>query len=219
MTGTPPFLSIVCVVDATPAGAEAARQAKLLAGPSTELTFVSAAGDPDPEADLLVVGTGDPAASPGGVIIGSLASAAIHTAPLPVLLARAGGDDDDFPTRIVVATDGSPDSRRAVEAGAAIARVRGSEITLLRVDDGRSASRLPLADDAELVRAIGVEPATTERFGEPSAEIVASAGSLGASLLVVGSRGLGRARTLGSVGERVAHEAACSVLVVRPRAS
>ena len=37
-----------------------------------------------------------------------------------------------------------------------------------------------------------------------------------AGLLVVGSRGLRGLRALGSVSERVAHRAACSVLVVRP---
>jgi nucleotide-binding universal stress UspA family protein len=37
-----------------------------------------------------------------------------------------------------------------------------------------------------------------------------------ASLLVVGSCGLGRAQRLGSIGERLAHEAPCSVLVARP---
>ncbi|HEU5363240.1 MAG TPA: universal stress protein [Gaiellaceae bacterium] len=37
----------------------------------------------------------------------------------------------------------------------------------------------------------------------------------GADLIVVGSRGVGGLRALGSVSERVAHRAACSVLVVR----
>ena len=36
-----------------------------------------------------------------------------------------------------------------------------------------------------------------------------------ADLLVVGSRGLHGLKALGSVSERVAHDAACSVLVVR----
>jgi nucleotide-binding universal stress UspA family protein len=39
--------------------------------------------------------------------------------------------------------------------------------------------------------------------------------ALGADLLVVGSRGLRGLESLGSVSERVAHEARCSVLVVR----
>jgi nucleotide-binding universal stress UspA family protein len=37
-----------------------------------------------------------------------------------------------------------------------------------------------------------------------------------ADLLVLGSRGLVGVRALGSVSERVAHKARCSVLVVRP---
>jgi nucleotide-binding universal stress UspA family protein len=40
--------------------------------------------------------------------------------------------------------------------------------------------------------------------------------ALRADLLVVGSRGLHGPRALGSVSERVAHRASCSVLVVRP---
>jgi nucleotide-binding universal stress UspA family protein len=40
-----------------------------------------------------------------------------------------------------------------------------------------------------------------------------------ADLLVVGRRGLGRDGALGSVSERVAHRASCSVLVVRPDAA
>ena len=39
--------------------------------------------------------------------------------------------------------------------------------------------------------------------------------SAGADLVVVGSRGLHGMKSLGSVSERVAHKADCSVLVVR----
>ena len=35
-------------------------------------------------------------------------------------------------------------------------------------------------------------------------------------LVVVGSRGLQGVKSLGSVSERIAHQATCSVLVVRP---
>jgi nucleotide-binding universal stress UspA family protein len=62
------------------------------------------------------------------------------------------------------------------------------------------------------------------RTVEPNAEIdhrpavealVARAAEAGADLLVVGSRGLHGVKALGSVSERVAHRAGCSVLVVR----
>ena len=49
---------------------------------------------------------------------------------------------------------------------------------------------------------------------EPVAALVAA--SKKADLLVVGARGLHGMRALGSVSERVAHRAHCSVLVLRP---
>ena len=49
--------------------------------------------------------------------------------------------------------------------------------------------------------------------GNPVDVLVASAAD--ADLLVVGSRGLRGLKSLGSVSERVAHQARCSVLIVR----
>ena len=46
--------------------------------------------------------------------------------------------------------------------------------------------------------------------------IVETAAREDASLVVIGSRRVGGVRALGSVSERVVHEAPCSVLVVRP---
>jgi nucleotide-binding universal stress UspA family protein len=48
---------------------------------------------------------------------------------------------------------------------------------------------------------------------EPATALVAAAAE--ADLLVVGSRGLHGLKALGSVSERVAHRARCSVLIVR----
>ena len=48
---------------------------------------------------------------------------------------------------------------------------------------------------------------------EPATALVAAAAD--ADLLVVGSRGLHGFNALGSVSERVAHNARCSVLIVR----
>jgi nucleotide-binding universal stress UspA family protein len=55
--------------------------------------------------------------------------------------------------------------------------------------------------------------------GPAPAAICRAADEARASLVLLGSRGVGGARALGSVSERVAHEARCSVLVVRPRAA
>jgi hypothetical protein len=68
----------------------------------------------------------------------------------------------------------------------------------------------------------GVDPDSVQRIaGEvepdprPPVDALVDA-SREADLLVVGSRGLHGLRALGSVSERIAHQAACSVLVVRP---
>jgi nucleotide-binding universal stress UspA family protein len=55
------------------------------------------------------------------------------------------------------------------------------------------------------------------RIGKPDAEIVGLAEELGAGLIVLGSRGLGRLRRalMGSVSDSVVRHAHCPVLVVR----
>jgi len=64
----------------------------------------------------------------------------------------------------------------------------------------------------DLVRALPDETVTIEHR-RPAGELVEAARDV--DVLVVGSRGLHGARALGSVSEQVAHEASCSVLVVR----
>jgi nucleotide-binding universal stress UspA family protein len=55
---------------------------------------------------------------------------------------------------------------------------------------------------------------TAEEIAARPVETLVTA-SRAADLLVVGSRGLHGVRALGSVSERVAHQATCSVLVAR----
>ena len=92
----------------------------------------------------------------------------------------------------------------------------GRRISLVHVIDGRSESHAALTNDVSLVEEeAGVRPATIEEFGHPGERIAEVVRRERPCLLVIGSRGVGRARTLGSVSERLAHEAPCSVLVVR----
>jgi nucleotide-binding universal stress UspA family protein len=51
--------------------------------------------------------------------------------------------------------------------------------------------------------------------GSPHRRIVEMANETGAALIVMGSRGRTGLAALGSVSERVAHRAGCSVLIVR----
>lgn len=167
--------------------------------------------------DLVAVGShAGPRAS--GVFFGSVASVLVHRADVPVLVARPALSGAEFPSRIVVATDGSPGAAAAVALAARIACARDAHVTLLHVADGDSAEiREELAHEAaELFDKAGRRPAVCDSSGDPRVEIARVAGQMHADIVVVGSRGLGGVKALGSVSERVAHEAPCSVLVARP---
>jgi nucleotide-binding universal stress UspA family protein len=132
-----------------------------------------------------------------------------------VLIARPGAVD--FPQRILFATNGDESSTHATALVAAIARAHSSAVTLLTIDhvEIRERRHALIEEAAELSRALGVEPEIVLRTGEADEEIVAAARHLEPSLLVLGSGGKHGIRALGSVSEKVAHNAPCSVLVVR----
>jgi nucleotide-binding universal stress UspA family protein len=131
---------------------------------------------------------------------GPIATAALHHAPCPVLIARRG-----LPWRTGgVGFDGSAASLHAREVADAVARATGATlIPLTVVRDGDAAAR---ADD-------GVEALS----GKPAQALAERAADL--DLVVVGSRGWGPVRRLllGSTSEQVVRDAPSSVLVV-PRA-
>jgi len=123
--------------------------------------------------------------------LGDLARAAVYQAPVPVMVARPLPDDARVTDRILVAADGSAEARAASSIGEDLARRHGSVL----------AAAGPYAPRG----AAGVADA-----------IVASARDQDATLVLVGSRGLSGAAALASVSARVAEQARCSVLVVRP---
>jgi nucleotide-binding universal stress UspA family protein len=138
------------------------------------------------------------------IVFGGVGGELLHQAPCSMLVARPVPDETTFPRSIVVGIDGSEQAERAYEVAASLATRFHSELQSVvalggkRVDLGVIARRHPRSTDsaAAPVRAL-VEASTC------------------ADLLVVGSRGLHGVRALGSVSERVAHQAPCSVLVVR----
>jgi nucleotide-binding universal stress UspA family protein len=169
--------------------------------------------------DLVAVGshTGSRAS---GILFGSTASTLVHRADLPVLIARRPPGDNPFPDKIVFATDGSAGSAVAAGMAGRICRACGSDLTVVHVDDGETPqTRGELArQTVELREMIGREATFSEASGDPHDVIPRLAAEIGAGLVVIGSRGLGSLKALGSVSERVAQRASCSVLVARPSA-
>lgn len=139
------------------------------------------------------------------ILIGGVAGELLHGAPCSVLVARPSDDAKAFPGSIVAGLDGSDAAEYGLDAAEEIAgrlQVRLRVITALQ---GTSV-------DLDEVRRRW--PSVEEIDGRPVEALVTA--SHDADLLVVGSRGLHGVRALGSVSERVAHQASCSVLVVRP---
>jgi nucleotide-binding universal stress UspA family protein len=140
---------------------------------------------------------------------------------------------------IVVGTDGSDTADRAVQAAAELARAWGSTlhvVTAFRsggpgmgqasgaalVDGGvaevvaREEAARKIGEDALAAHALGVTAEAHAISGDPADAILATAQSVGADLVVVGSKGMrGARRVLGSVPNSVTHGAECAVLVVK----
>ena len=183
-------------------------EAKEIAGPRTEEHLVD--GRPLPslvrelkekQATLAVLGTHGHGRLTE-IVIGGVVGELLHHAPCSVLVARPPRIIRElFPHRIVAGVDGSAESEAAVATARYLAgrfRAQLSVVTALR-DRGLDIERARMSSPIE------VEADPVHALTEIDADIV-----------VVGSRGLHGVRALGSVSERVAHRAGCSVLVVHP---
>ena len=138
-----------------------------------------------------------------GLVLGTVAARMLRDAPCSALVARGAQDDDAWPQTIVVGVDGSGESEAAFTVASSVAtRFGGSFRAIASTKDQL---------DREGARAVAPE---LEERGEPAVDSLVDA-SGPADLIVVGSRGLHGMKALGSVSERVAHQARSSVLVVR----
>ncbi len=168
--------------------------------------------------DLLVVGR-HRRSRVEGVIAGSLSTEALHRAEMPVLVAAKA--DTPFPQRVLLASDGSEDARRAADLATEICAAFQSQATILTVgSDADRAHRHEIAREAaDLMAASGVEPVAAMRAGAPRTAIVDFVRQLQPALVIIGSGGKRGVRALGSVSEHVAHHVDCSVLVARAPAA
>ncbi len=149
-----------------------------------------------------------------------------------------------FPTKVLLATDGSKDANLALSTAVDIANSTNSELHLITVAPGspdpaygaheagfswesyeealeavmRDAQQI-LDEQVRKVEEVGgtVAEAHLETTGRKDQAIVHTADEIGAGLIVLGSRGRGgfRRALMGSVSDSVVRHAHCPVLVVR----
>lgn len=166
-------------------------------------------------ADLLVVGRHSLTRAEG-ILVGGTTTNVVHRAELPVLVAVKPPKGCSFPGRILVAADGPGHPEDAVRVAGTIAERHASDVILLRVASEHRARRPEIAAaGAELFEATGRRPVELVVDGEPHHVIAEYAARERASLVITGSRGMTSLDGLHSISERVAHEAPCSVLVLR----
>jgi nucleotide-binding universal stress UspA family protein len=142
------------------------------------------------------------------IVLGGVAGELLHAASCSVLVARTPASETPFPRSVLAGIDGSPEAEAALDAAEALARRLGAPLRVVTALGGKGV-------DLDRVRARAPRAELLE--GAPAEVLVRVAAA--ADLLVVGSRGLHGPRALGSVSERVAHEAPSSVLVVRSPAA
>ena len=145
-----------------------------------------------------------------------------------------------FPTKILLATDGSEEARQAAQAAAELSKDTGSEVHVTYVlpsprelrahhvysqevmssvtEQAEEEGRSFLEEQAQQLTSSGGKVAETHlRAGEPDKEIVKLSEELGAGAIVIGSRGLGAVSRalMGTVSDSVVRHAHCPVFVVR----
>lgn len=172
------------------------------------------------KADLVVVGSRGrgPFTS---ALLGSVSEELVDHAPCPVLVTRGS-----TLRRILLADDGSPDTRSAAALVAGWPILRDSQFRVVTVAETRSEAGSPLEvaeriarASADRLRGAGLAADTEIRQGDPAEAIVAAAGAWPADVIVIGTRGqTGLTRLLhGSVARKVLLHAGCSVLIERER--
>jgi nucleotide-binding universal stress UspA family protein len=188
---------------------ERAQEDAAVASPTGKIVFGRAADALISEVEreqqtLLVVGSHG-LGRVAGFVLGSTANEVIRKLPCSVLIARRRSESDEFPNKVVVGVDGSPESAAAYAVARQLSERFDAKLWPVIAHGGKGVDRRQI----DLI----VEGQREELQDEPVPALVAAAA--GADLLVVGSRGLHGPKALGSVSERVAHQAGSSVLIVR----
>ncbi len=179
--------------------------------------------------DLLVVGHRGHSGV-WGAFLGSTADKLVGHAPCSVLVVRPNPTGGPF-KRLLVGLDGSPLGQRAAEAALQLARLWGASVNGLSVAEGEPAAASRGRDQArddylkqvqiaagEQALGAGVSFQPALRHGYAAGAIVGQAQREDIDLIVVGATGHERpwSPTTGGTARKVANEAPCGVLVIRP---
>lgn len=190
------------------------------------------------KADLVVLGARGVSTS-HRILLGSVSNAVASRSSVPVLVVRGappkGAQEGGLPfDRVLAAVDGSPEAGNAFDLGAEVCRALGLPLRLLTVVPIRTslASAEARAGDAELIAGaetlvrryreaaltLGVRDVSTEVLrGSPADAVLTYLAEGSSHLLVVGSRGRSRSRSLflGSVSTALLNHAPSSILIAR----
>ena len=149
-------------------------------------------------------------------MLGSVVTQIAHRCEQPLLIARQVVDHGDFPETVLFATDGSAGSWRAAHVVARMAALRDSDVHIVHVPDGGGSEASGQVHEQLLLiaGAMGRPSGFQDKPGAVPERICQAARASQASLVAMGRRGVGGIKALGSVSERVAHRASCSVLLV-----
>lgn len=149
-------------------------------------------------------------------MLGSVVTQIAHRCEQPLLVARRVVDHGDFPEAVVFATDGSAGSWPAARAVARMASLRDADVHVVYVPDGGGSEAGGQVHEQLLLitGAMGGPPGFHDKPGAVPERICQAARVCQSSLVVMGCRGVGGIKALGSVSERVVHRASCSVLLV-----
>ena len=137
-----------------------------------------------------------------GIMLGDTGTELVHDAACSVLLAYPTEDGPWRPRKIVVGFDSSTYALAALRTAEELANARGGTVEVVAATGGKTIE----SDAAWGERVDTWDPA------HPVAALVERSRTV--DLVVLGSRGVHGIRAIGSVSERVAHQAHCTVLVV-----
>lgn len=171
-------------------------------------------------------------------MMGSVAKSVIRNAPCSVEVVRTTGEDkavlSNGHMKILLATDGSEHSDSAARSIAETSWPEGTEVKVMSIVNplvysleeiglyqvgGTEKAHRAIGDATQILKSAGVQLSGEVIAGRPDRKLINEAKNWGADLIVVGTedrRGLKRLLS-GSISERVANGAHCSVKVARGR--